>query len=83
MEKNSKMNMNIVEANIKLQDENKWVKNDNKALNRRIDFAKMKLDEELDKFEEAGLGEYVQDVIKVLNGDYFFEDGRKKKNDDI
>lgn len=83
MEKNSKMNMNIVEANIKLQDENKWVKNDNKALNRRIDFAKMKLDEELDKFEEAGLGEYVQDVIKVLNGDYFFEDGRKRKNDDI
>lgn len=76
---NEKMNINIVEANIKLQDENKILKNDNLLLERRMTSAAKHLKSKLSKFKVFELEEDIQDAIDMLEGNYVFKDKRRKE----
>lgn len=70
-----KMNRNIVEANVKLQDENKWLKDDKERLKKRIKTA-------IDYIDEKGRLKYEPEELKaILKGRYVYkeEEGWKKK----
>lgn len=77
MSETNKMNMNIVNANIKLQDENRLLKNDNEILKRRINIAKEYLKSKTKKFKVFDLERDIQDIIDMLEGTYVYE---KQKN---
>ena len=70
-EKN-KMNTSLIEANVKLQDENKIVKNDNLLLQKRIKVAAELLKSKLDKFKMFDLEDIIQDAIDILEGNYVY-----------
>lgn len=70
------MNKNIVEANIKLQDENKWLKEDIEKLKARIQRAIKYIEDEL--WEVGGqvngsdlpYDEAIQPLVDILKGRY-------------
>jgi hypothetical protein len=63
------MNKNIVEANIKLQDENKWLKEDIEKLKARIQRAIDYINEEF-VFNDGTLGEADIKLVDILKGRY-------------
>lgn len=75
---NNKINMSIIDANIKLQDENKMVKNDNLILQRRMTNAADYLKSKLNKFKLLEVGEEAQTAIDILEGNYVYEEKKKK-----
>ena len=75
---NNKINMSIIDANIKLQDENKMVKNDNLILQRRMTNAANYLKSKLNKFKLLEVGEEAQTAIDILEGNYVYEEKKKK-----
>ena len=70
--------MSIIDANIKLQDENKMVKNDNLILQRRMTNAANYLKSKLNKFKLSEVGEEAQTAIDILEGNYVYEEKKKK-----
>lgn len=79
MNVNERMNINIVDANVKLQDENKILRNDNTLLERRMSNATEHLKSKLKKFKVFDLEKDVQDAIDMLEGNYVY---KEKKNKD-
>ena len=76
---NDRINSSIIDANIKLQDENKMLKSDNRLLEKRMNNAAEYLKEKLNKFRLVDLEEIVQDAIDMLEGNYIYEDKISKK----
>lgn len=75
----NKMNSSIIDANIKLQDENKMLKSDNKLLEKRMNNATEYLKEEMNKFKMFDLEDIIQDAIDMLEGNYVYEEDRRRK----
>lgn len=63
------MNKHIVEANIKLQDENRWLKEDIERLKARIQRAIDYINEEF-VFNDGTLGEADIKLVEILKGKY-------------
>lgn len=76
---NDRINSSIIDANIKLQDENKMLKSDNRLLEKRMNNAAEYLKEKLNKFRLVDLEEIVQDAIDMLEGNYIYEEKNTKK----
>lgn len=76
---NDRINSSIIDANIKLQDENKMLKRDNQLLEKRMNNAAEYLKEKLNKFRLVDLEEIVQDAIDMLEGNYIYEEKNTKK----
>lgn len=76
---NDRINSSIIDANIKLQDENKMLKRDNQLLEKRMNNAAEYLKEKLNKFRLVDLEEIVQDAIDMLEGNYIYEEKNIKK----
>lgn len=76
---NDRINLNIIDANVKLQDENKIIKMDNQMLQKRIDYAAEHLKSKSKKFKAYNLDKYIQDAIDMLEGNYNFEEYWRKK----
>ncbi len=68
-----RMNMDIVNANIKLQDENKLLKTDNEILKRRIDITEEYLKSKTKKFKVFDLERDIQEAIDMLEGNYVYK----------
>ena len=65
------MNRHIVEANIKLQDENKWLKEDKERLKTRIKRA-------INYIDDKGRLKYNPEELKdILKGKIIYEEGKK------
>ena len=79
MERMNQMNRNIVEANVRLQDELKIMENDNKILKNRLDCVNEHLKSKMNKFKAFDLDKDIKDAIDMLEGTYVYEDGRKRK----
>lgn len=65
--------MDIVNANIKLQDENKLLKTDNEILKRRIDITEEYLKSKSKKFKIFDLERDIQEAIDMLEGNYVYK----------
>lgn len=63
------MNRHIVEANVKLQDENRWLKEDKERLKTRIQRAIDYINEEF-VFNDGTLGEADIKLVDILKGRY-------------
>lgn len=63
------MNKHIVEANVKLQDENRWLKEDIERLKARIQRAIDYINEEF-VFSDGTLGEADIKLVYILKGRY-------------
>ena len=74
-----RMNKNIVEANIMLQDEIKIIKIDNKMLKQRMENAAEFLKENKNKFEAFDLEKEIEEAIDILEGNYYYEGAKKIK----
>ena len=68
-----RMNMDIVNANIKLQDENKLLKTNNEILKRRIDITEEYLKSKTKKFKIFDLERDIQEAIDMLEGNYVYK----------
>jgi len=74
-----RMNKNIVEANIMLQDEIKIIKIDNKMLKQRMENAAGFLKENKNKFKAFDLEKEIEEAIDILEGNYYYEGAKKIK----
>ena len=70
---NNKINMSIIDANIKLQDENKWLKDDKERLKLRIKRA-------IDYIDEKGRLKYNPEELKsILKGKIVYKEDKRCK----
>ena len=76
------INNRIIDANVKLQDENKLLKEDKEILKRRIDKAIEYVEENTNENEAKfyGIPDYkvfkgnIEQVLKILKGEYIKEE---------